>query len=386
MGDCFITSKYFAIDSVSEDCDDSQRNFIHSLRRLLNHRSIVADYHVIQREQQRDGDHLDWQKDTHLPDRTSYLGVVTEERFHYLFKHKDYDPTWNMSHEMFQSCTNNESKAVVLGLWTYTRCRELLKEMKSSSVLRDAHPIVAAAAWSRDMDSKDNGQDSWKLRMWPPSRDRIINRMAFLNPEHTQYWGRAVPALKELLDNDNLRVSDVAAMSKKASYTGPFIAQHIVYNLKSYGVLADEAPDDVSWASHADVISEANTTILVQRFAQALDLNADHAGSCKKRRLDKNVTGYVFKDHLCLETHPKNVIGEYMLRSHRRFCRLMAALRGVDISLKLGLSNGEMYSLNIQPSQDWSAAVTEISAWLMNLCMHERLLQDRYDAVLGVKK
>jgi len=386
MGDFFITYKNFAIDSVSEDCDDLQQDFIHSLRRLLNHRNIVADYHVIQREQQRNRDHLDWHKDTLLPDRTSYLGVVTGERFHYLFKHKDYDPTWNISQEMFQSCTNNESKAVVLGLWTYTRCRELLNEMKSSSVLRNAHPIVAAAAWSSDMDSKDNGQDSWKLGMWPRSRDRTINSMAFLNPEHTHYWGRAVPALKELLDNGNLRVSDVVAMSKKASYTGPFIAQHIVYNLKSYGVLADEAPDDVSWASHAEVISEANTTILVQRFAQALDLNVDHAGSCKKRRLDKNITGYVFKDHLCLETHPKNVIGEYMLRSHRRFCRLMAALRGVDISLKLGLSNGEMYSFNIQPSQEWIAAVTEISAWLMNVCMHERLLQDRYDAVLGVKK
>jgi len=250
-------------------------------------------------------------------------------------------------------------------------------------VLTRPDAIQAAKEWSAEKNAQDGGKDSWKSRMWATSKDRTINAMSFLDPEHRQFWGRALQhTLKMLTSKSALSVQGVAQMSKAAPWTGPFIAQHHVFNFKSYGVLPAEDVNSIAWSSHAAVISDANTTLLVERFAADLDLQAPQQDTMPQAKSSKT-SGYALKDLLGLQTHSKQVIGECMLNSHKRFCHFVEALVGAEVKLNITLADGQEFPISLSLTKEWVAEVSEISAWLTNLCMHERMLQDRYDRILG---
>ena len=92
---------------------------------------------------------------------------------------------------------------------------------------------------------------------------------------------------------------------------------------------------------------------------------------------------YALKYLLGLQTHSKQVIGECMLNSHKRFCHFVEALVGAEVKLNITLADGQEFPISLSLTKEWVAEVSEISAWLTNLCMHERMLQDRYDRILG---
>ena len=129
--------------------------------------------------------------------------------------------------------------------------------------------------------------------------------------------------------------------------------------------------------------------LLVQRFANDFSSPREKhvlGGHLKRRKRGaaKN-NGYVFKDLLGLKepVHSKATLGSFMLRAYKLFNDMMVSLKNAEIDIELRLSDGQRFDVTIPLSASWVDNVCELSAFLTNLCMHDRLLQNRYARILG---
>ena len=80
-------------------------------------------------------------------------------------------------------------------------------------------------------------------------------------------------------------------------------AVELVSKLKHVMPHTAEDVNSIAWFSHAAVISDANTTLLVERFAADLGLQTPQQDTMPQAK--SSTSGYALKDLLGLQTHSK---------------------------------------------------------------------------------
>ena len=98
-------------------------DFLQALGRLLNLRNPLGDY-AFQRRLQDKGRLANWDIGAELPDNSSYLSVILNGRYHYVYKDVEKDPSWALSALLFRDCRG--AAAIRPLFWPYGLTRGVL--------------------------------------------------------------------------------------------------------------------------------------------------------------------------------------------------------------------------------------------------------------------
>ena len=364
------TSPYTATEAATFDDRETEAEnakFIHDAVALLNRRRHALDYKAMSLAQQRGG--ARYADDSMLLDSSSYLGVAVQDRYHDTLR--SLCRKWEMVAADFAAIGRAPGQAILLSLWLFTRCVELIESAR----------VEIAAATNCSLDTlMQIGQvlakrcPGWKARLHPRSRDYSI-KVVSLVAWDTDHWAlRGAEVIRVLLDApQQLSSIEFAEAFGTVANVGKFHIQHFVWSLQLLRKCPVEDPTDL--AAVEPYTSQQNTSALFRRLLSSFDSPKQTCPQPKRR--SARVPCHNFE--IAMPAEPqfnRRDVGAFMVAVHSR-CRSMVPLLRHWRFAAATTSQAESHDLEVTYTE---AEISEALTWCCfacNACMHEKWFVDR---------